>query len=128
MATQQINSTQFDPIGEDWHIVGDPGEPGFEDSWVAYGGGYTTPSFYKDPGGVVHLKGLLKSGSIGTGNAMFTLPKGYRPVGILHFAVEGHDGTKTNRIKVYQTGAVEPGVGSSNGHFCIDGIKFKADM
>ncbi|KKM86624.1 hypothetical protein LCGC14_1277110 [marine sediment metagenome] len=69
-----------------WREVGDPGEPTFENSWVNYGAPWDTAAFYKDAAGIVHLKGLIKSGTIN--QAAFTLPVGYRPkanvqVGIL---------------------------------------------
>ena len=63
---------------EAYHEVGAPGEPVYQNGWTH--GGISTDStagFYKDPLGVVHLKGVLAS-SVGSGTA-FTLPPGYRP-------------------------------------------------
>jgi hypothetical protein len=63
---------------EEWREVGATGQPSFENSWVNYNSStYRTAAFYKDPFGVVHIKGLVKSGSSGT--TIFTLPPGNRP-------------------------------------------------
>ena len=63
---------------EGWHMVGAPGEPGFENSWEnvpAAPFSFENAGFYKDREGVVHLKGVVKGGS----NIIFHLPAGYRP-------------------------------------------------
>ena len=63
---------------EAWHEVGGgPSEPAFENGWANYGNANeVTAGFYKDPFGIVHLKGILAAGP----NAViFTLPPGYRP-------------------------------------------------
>ncbi|WP_166139614.1 hypothetical protein [Nocardioides ochotonae] len=44
-------------------------------SWVAYGTPYATPG-YRRIGNRVHLRGVLKSGTVGN---MFRLPEGHRP-------------------------------------------------
>ena len=48
-----------------------------KNGWVNYGGDYDIASFYKDPFGVVHFKGFIKSGS--NNAVIFTLPTGYIP-------------------------------------------------
>lgn len=60
-----------------WHEVGDTDEPAFENSWVNFGGAIDTAAFVKDAAGIVHIKGAVKSGTVG--QAVFTLPVGYRP-------------------------------------------------
>jgi hypothetical protein len=62
---------------EAWHEVGTSGEPAFENSWVNAGGNDTSAAFYKDPWGMVHIKGLVKNGTVNT--TIFTLPIGHRP-------------------------------------------------
>lgn len=64
---------------EAWHSVGGAGEPAFTNSWVNFDA-TTTPGaqFRKTPWGDVQLRGLIKSGTLGTD--AFTLPVGYRPV------------------------------------------------
>ncbi len=65
------------------HLVGDPGEPQFENGSTNFGseGQFTYPpvGFYKDHEGIVHLEGYAK---VDTGPgfvSVFTLPPGYRP-------------------------------------------------
>jgi hypothetical protein len=66
-----------DGLIDDWHEVGDSGEPAFENSWVNKGGTNETAAFRKDGEGTVFLKGVITAGTINT--AAFTLPAGYRP-------------------------------------------------
>ena len=65
------------------HIVGAPGEPGFENgsSNFAVSGVQLNPvGFYKDHDGVVHLQGVAVVGKSGSGIvSIFTLPPGFRP-------------------------------------------------
>jgi hypothetical protein len=78
--TAQTASSVTPP--EAWHMVGAPGEPGFENGWAnappALPLTFEGAGFYKDHEGVVHLKGLIKSGASG-GGIIFHLPTGYRP-------------------------------------------------
>src|SRR5689334_8472746 len=56
---------------EAWHEIGAAGQPAFENGWVNESPTTeTTAAFYKDPFGVIHLKGLITSG---TNNTIFTL-------------------------------------------------------
>jgi hypothetical protein len=62
---------------EAWHEIGAAGEPAFACSWTNNGVlGTATAGFYKDPYGVVHLKGEVAAGGC---NTIFTMPAGYRP-------------------------------------------------
>ena len=64
------------------HIVGNPGEPAFENG--AHNLGATGPfalnpvGFYKDHEGIVHLQGIAETGSTAP-SFVFTLPPGFRP-------------------------------------------------
>ena len=51
----------------------------FQSGWVNYGGSYNPAGYFKDSLGIVHLRGLVKSGKIGNNQTIFTLPAGYRP-------------------------------------------------
>src|SRR5262245_4805356 len=46
--------------GEGWHVLGQPGEPDFLPGcgWSNLGGIYPTVGYYRDPLGIVHLKGV----------------------------------------------------------------------
>lgn len=81
------------PAAEDWHVVGDPGEPAFASGASS---DPTSPArFYKDALGEVHLSGLILLSGDPEG---FTLPTGYRPsqgeyFGVLaDFFIVGTDG------------------------------------
>lgn len=117
-------ATQGDLTGgavEAWREVGTPGQPAFANSWVNSGGGAPTVAFYKDPYGVVRLKGWLKNGTIGT--SAFTLPAGYRPTGQSEFAAVANGAFA--RLIIFDTGAVTLSIGS-NVWFSLDGISFRA--
>lgn len=47
-------------------------------SWVNYGSGYVTAQ-YRKINGVVHVRGVIKSGTTTGGTVVATLPAGYRP-------------------------------------------------
>jgi hypothetical protein len=59
--------------------VGRPGAPAFQNSWVNFDSGYAQAGYWKDPTGVVYLKGRIKSGTLNT--TAFNLPPGFRPPG-----------------------------------------------
>ena len=109
---------------EPFHIVGDTGEPPFENGWTNFGGGRTTVGFYIDTTNVVHLKGSLTGGTSAT--TAFTLPAGYRPSATL-LMPGAHGGlTKVIDLTIDSTGAVivfcEGGCSGSVG---IDAISFR---
>jgi hypothetical protein len=52
--------------------------PTLLNSWVNYNSGFTTAGYWKDIHGVVHIKGLVASGTIGS--PIFQLPAGFRPI------------------------------------------------
>jgi hypothetical protein len=75
------------PPAEATHLIGAPGEPGFENGASNVGilsGIHLNPAgFYKDHEGIVHLEGAIKVPSKEL-KSVFTLPAGYRPpAGIL---------------------------------------------
>lgn len=90
---------------------------GFSNSWVNLNS--TTgekASYTKDASGVVHLRGIIASGTVG--QAAFTLPAGYRPIGRRQFAVN----TSPNAfgmLEINPSGAVIPQTGS-NTYFYLD--------
>jgi hypothetical protein len=68
---------------EPLHIVGAPGQPGFENGSSNYGPelgvNLGSVGFYKDHEGVVHLTGYAKIGKGASITSIFTLPPGFRP-------------------------------------------------
>jgi hypothetical protein len=82
------DSSAFAPKAvENWHEVGEVGEPPFNASWQNFDSSHNSAGFYKDPFGVVHLKGLVKrvtpatAGPVGCdlNERVFSLPSGYTP-------------------------------------------------
>jgi len=128
--------------------VGTPGEPGFIDNfgcgggdcagWANFGAGHNTVGFYKDPYGVVHLKGVVKwtnagqSAPGGCGWPIFQLPEGYRPTSTEAHATMKND--TPSRVDVWSAGAgYAPGTvricdsrSTVNGdYYLLDGISFR---
>lgn len=59
--------------------------PTLLNSWVNYGAPYSNIQYFKDPYGIVHIRGLAKDGTLGA--IIFTLPSGYRPSGQMLMAI-----------------------------------------
>lgn len=107
---------------EEWHEIGSGGgEPGFGGTWVNFGISDASAAFYKDPWGVVHIKGLIKSGTITT--AAFTLPVGYRPPLDSYFA--SYSNGAFGGFSISSSGVLIPQVGS-NVSFSIE-CSFRVD-
>jgi hypothetical protein len=109
---------------EAWHEVGETDEPAYENGWVKYDddGTYDGAFFKIDAMGVVHLRGLIKSGTIDT--VMFTLPAGYRPGYTTIFA--GDSNNAPCRIDINTAGGIlnKDGV---TAWVSLSGISFKAE-
>ena len=104
---------------EAFHEIGAAGEPSFQNSWVNDDPASASGAFYKDPLGIVHLKGVLKSGTNGD---IFFLPVGYRPSKNLIQVIWRAGGT--GQLLVYGGGGVV--VGSGTGALSLDGVTFRA--
>lgn len=132
MATQDIEPRQVELVGEDWHLVGEEGEPAFENSWTNYtanpvaGSGWSPCSFRKDPSGLVMLRGLVKSGSSAAAT-VFTLPKGYRPANIPHTGCVADGEVETTRCRIYSDGQVKFSSDASTSWTDMNGVTFYAD-
>lgn len=95
--------------------------PTLLNSWVVYDAvNYTSPGFWRDGFGMVHLEGMIKNGTL---NAVaFTLPVGFRPKLLRLFAVDSN--LAHGRVIVYPTGNVE--VAGSAVYLSLDGVSFRA--
>jgi len=94
----------------------------FANGWQNYGGSYNRAEYFKDSTGIVHLRGLVRNGTIG--KHIFTLPAGYRPLRReLHVACTypNHSG----RIDILTNGQVLPVAGDKR-WISLDGITFRA--
>lgn len=95
--------------------------PTLLNSWANQGGGWNPAGYWKDPHGVVHLRGNIKSGTVGA--AAFTLPAGYRPTNTEGFTAVANGAF--GAVNVDNGGNVIPAVGSNVG-ISLDGITFRA--
>jgi hypothetical protein len=85
------------------HLVGAPGEPGFEGEASNLGSlSPTVPvqsvGFFKDHEGIVHLVGTAKAGN---GGLVFRLPEGFRPA---NNTLEFFNGNENHPVAVAGTG------------------------
>jgi hypothetical protein len=96
--------------------------PTLLNSWVAFGGTFPSARYYKDEFGVVHLSGVLKSGTVPS--TAFILPIGYRPLFDLVFASISN--SLIARVDIKPNGNVGLNLGS-NLSFNLDGISFRAE-
>ena len=103
LANQSVTQAKIKPA-ESWHELGATGEPTLNSaggalcSWSNFDSNHDSAAFYRDPFGVVHLKGVVKvTMAIGdngdcwydngvndqafqiANRRIFTLPPGYRP-------------------------------------------------
>jgi hypothetical protein len=118
-----VDGVQIEDVGEDWHSIGAAGEPTFQNSWVNFGGNYAAAAFRKDAFGWVHLKGVVKTGTIGA--TIFVLPAGYLRAEYVYKAVESNNLFGIIEIQG-NTGNVVCQVGN-NAHVSLDCISFLAD-
>lgn len=91
----------------------------FQNSWVNFSTAEHNAAYMKDHLGFVHLRGLIKSGTIGT--VAFTLPEGFRPSKHMHFAVPSNGAY--GQLNVQPDGDVVPSAGN-NAYVSLDGIRF----
>lgn len=107
----------------DFQIVGSQDAPPFQNSWVAWGAGEAVPGYWKDPFGFVHLKGVIKSGTINT--TAFTLPPGFRPAEKQTIAVISNGAI--GRLDVATDGQVTP-VSGSNVYVSLNNVRFRVTI
>jgi hypothetical protein len=94
--------------------------PSLLNAWVNYASGYNPAGYFLDKSGIVHLRGLVRSGTVGA--AIFTLPAGYRPpFRELHMVMSNG---AVARCDVLVDGSVTAVTGS-NAWFSLDGITFR---
>lgn len=92
-------------------------------SWVYFGSDYAQPAYLVDKMGVVHVRGLIKSGTFI--NTAATLPVGLRPLNGLIFPAA--TSAAYGRVDVTSAGAIVPQVGS-NTYFDLSHIVFRAQQ
>ena len=86
--------------------------PTLLNNWIDYGGGFHACGYYKDEFGIVHLTGIVKSGT--AASVIFALPVGFRPLADAQFAVAASGGSarmdarQTRRHGPASTGSATP--------------------
>ena len=122
---------------EEWHVVGAPGEPRFEDKWKDQGPPLYSVAFFKDHEGIVHLRGAATNGK---GGLVFYLPPGFRPAAervlelpAVCLGAENCGPGPDTRINIW---GVDPGAPNLTGavalpegpsYISFDGITFRAE-
>lgn len=94
----------------------------YQNSWTTYSTSWGPAEYYKDHAGVVHMRGLIKSGTVGA--TAFTLPAGYRPGVQLLFAIISNEAIA--RVDVKANGEVVVTNGSNN-WVSLASIVFRAE-
>lgn len=127
----------LEQVGEAWRKVGLAGNPAFSANWGQTrdisNGNYEYVAFYKDPLGIVHVKGSARATAAQAADGViFQLPPGYRPNRYENYPTTGAC------KEVYLEGIVAPaGAGSPGGiriatamaintNIILDGISFRA--
>jgi hypothetical protein len=108
---------------ESVRAVGAAGQPAFGTGWSNVGGSFQTAGFYKDPFGIVHLQGDVKS--TGASSTIFTLPSGYCPTALENFAAYGNGGTAAG-VAIRQSDCQVVLVAGDNTFIGLGGISFRA--
>ncbi|MCK6077907.1 hypothetical protein [Paenibacillus silvae] len=100
--------------------------PTLLNGWTNYNdsGSFYNVAYIKDALGYVHLRGLIRSGAVGT--AVFVLPTGYRPKSAMIFASIS-TGSNIARIDVRASGIVFLDTGNSATFITLDNISFLAE-
>ena len=114
-------------IGDfDWFYVSNIAG-GFGTGWINYGGGWESCKIRKDPAGIVHLEGMLKTTIGPNANTMFTLPPGFRP-GVNRIQLVASNNI-ARRLFISSTGIVnlyqDTGV-AANDFVSLSGISFQS--
>ncbi len=115
-------------VQEPWTNIGAISAPAFQGAWANYPGAtWNQAGFFRDKSGIVHLKGLIRSGVVPS--TVFNLPAGYRPAREEHFFVLSHNNLNyiDGLVVVSSAGAVSVDCGASANFVSLDGISFRAN-
>lgn len=93
--------------------------------WVNYGDGFAAAGYCKGPDNLVHLQGLIKSGTVADGTVIFTLPEGFRPLQKEIFIVF-ISGGGFGRVDVNDNGSVVAKIVNAT-YTSLSGISFLAE-
>lgn len=110
------------PVSEAWHHADLTGGPAFQNGWNNYGAGFATGAYFRDATGIVHLRGLVKDGTMSA--TIFTLPPGNRPDGTLIFPAASL--SAYGEVRVAADGTVVATIGS-NAWVDLSSVHFRAE-
>ena len=99
-----------------------PVDATLQSAWINYGSGTQSAQYWKDRLGIVHLRGMVRSGGIPS--TMFQLPVGFRPSADEYFAVDSN--SAHGLVYVTASGNVIAQAGS-NLWISLSGITYRAD-
>ena len=135
LKSNSVGSPDLKPA-EAWRIVGTEGQPPFSSnpsaSWDHFDHVHNEAAFYRDPYGVVHIKGLVRctgDGCAGSeGDEIFSLPPGYRPSHREVLLAIANNGTTTGpaRVNIDPSGLVTTTEIGGRKWLSLDGITFRA--
>jgi lysophospholipase L1-like esterase len=98
--------------------------PTLNNTWVAFSANFDTFGYMKDAMGFVHLRGLIKSGTAGSGNAIVTLPVGFRPSRRKYISTVSNSAFGV--VEIFEDGTIYLSTGT-NAFVSFDNITFLAD-
>ncbi|MPY20046.1 hypothetical protein [Paenibacillus glucanolyticus] len=101
--------------------------PTLLNGWVNMGSGTSAVAYTKDASGFVHLKGRIKSGTMGW-NPVFILPVGYRPKEVQSFLVRGYTTQAVMCSLVISTDGTVMVADGTNTEVAIDGVTLLAEQ
>lgn len=102
--------------------------PTLLNGWINYASGYNPAGYFRDKQGIVHLRGLVKMGTLVgavANSIIFTLPLGFQPQYRELHAVQTNPNT-IGRCDIDASGNVIC-VQGNQGWFSLDGITFRAE-
>lgn len=114
----RVPTSQYVPPTITWTAVA--GGVGFQNGWSDFGAPYFGAAYCIDLQGFVHLRGLIKGGTLGL--TAFTLPSGFRPVSSALCSATGGTITPAT-VQIDASGAVTPN-GTNNAFITLNGIVF----
>ncbi len=120
-AINELNSVKASKTQENWIA------PTLLNGWVNIGGVFDNTGYFKDSIGMVHLRGLLKSGTTNTNTVIFALPVGYKPLGSNAYSVYSNDGAVVGTVQVTSDGYIKI-ISGGNISLSLSGIIYKAEQ
>lgn len=124
--TQQIDITSSGAgelgINPDFIVLEASTAPTLLNSWVNFGGSRKVAGYFKDAYGIVHLEGVIASGTTTSSTPLFVLATGYRPTAREYFSTTSGGAFASGFIDADGTVYIESGANTS---FALSSINFR---